>query len=178
MFLPVPLQDYFNGRATSSFTLAGSAYPPEWLPDGKQQIAIAGVPFLIPDWQPGAYNNIELFQQQIPLPEGLRICAVHVIGAAENGHYTERFLFRGKEGSANAWVSLTNWTTEEPQFGETLWRHTPHVVASGGRTLSLNGYLWIQRAELDRPGDYTSLLLQDNPFFHICSITLEGARRS
>lgn len=189
VFVPLDLQPLFNNDGISwdadlgdgDFDGEGGTYPAEDLPPSNTLVECQGIPFLFPDKEDGARNNVVLEGQRLEIPVG-RYRALHLLGAADSGSFAAWLEVEEETGGRERHrLGLSSWHGfEGPRFGE-----RPGIACSGFHSGDLGNthtdgrvrrqvWIWVQRLRLEEGRVIRALVFPDNPCLHVFAMTLEG----
>lgn len=188
-FCLVDLRDHYNNDGTTHPGSApsgdldgeGMAFPHEHLPPSDQVTALGGVPFLFPDRDSGAANNVCLAGQRVAVASGA-YSRLHVLGASEGGSFEEPLTLRYADGvSQELTLGLTDCRPHwgQARFGEEralvfdeMWfpPGDTHICKAPG----VCG-LWVQSLDVDPARRLVAIGLGDNRCMHVFAMTLRKA---
>lgn len=177
-FITIPLHPYFNADAISTnahrddgvFGLVTS-FPAEDFPQ-EPIVYLNDTPFLVPPTEDGSNNNIECYHEIIVI-EPDRYCRLHLLGACDNGSFVEVFQLVYGDGGKPYRVGLSNSLLKKPLYEEQVGLRFSHLHGSSGGEQEIQTRLWHQTVILDQTVDLNSIVLPDNPCYHIFAMTLE-----
>ncbi len=172
------LEEYFNADGISYdsnpqdglFSLS-ACYPAEELPESNSVVDIDNIPIKFPSKEDGDKNNIECYNQILPVQPGL-YKRLFVLGSCDNGNFEEKIELIYDRKVEVQKLYLSDWITEKP-FTEKLAFRCEHAHSRDGDICFYRANMWMQTVEVDCTCQLHKLNLPDNPCFHVFAITLE-----
>ncbi|MCX8052329.1 MAG: hypothetical protein N3B12_00845, partial [Armatimonadetes bacterium] len=156
--------DAVPGDDTSGVYPSGYQWNREPHPDGR-------ISFRYPDKLGSAKNAVNCTGQTITF-EPAKYVAVHILGASSSGSESGTLLLNYADGSSEALVSMSDWTTG-PKSGEWIGCVVRHLHSHGGDEPGKLGYLYHDVVYVDSARILTSVTLPKSPLMKIVAITLE-----
>lgn len=160
-----------DARGTADFDGHGWSFPAEQLPSGHRRIA--GLPFVFPDYAPGAKDFLAARGQTIALPR-TRCSVLYLIGAASGGAVDAKGRVVYADGGGTAVpVQFADWA-ETPRFGEAVAVETTHRHRAAGDS-GPRVRLFLQAIPCDPDRRATGLQLPDAPQLKLIAVTAQPA---
>ena len=136
-----------------------------------------GLPFLFPSKKDGASNNVALDGQRLKVPGGA-YHAIHLLGAATDGHQTARLrLVYDDDTEARAVLKLSDWCAL-PEHGERqaffMSRRRNYQFIQEVIMCSM----WVQTLRLEPAKRLKYIVFPQDPNMHIFAVTLDKAQQT
>ncbi|WP_339148462.1 hypothetical protein [Sutcliffiella sp. BMC8] len=171
------IEPYINNRGFTSIstvkegnlTLGNSSFPLEKFLHNNTYFH-KDVPFHFYSNSKG--DNIELMGQRIELPSIIRADSLHIIGNSSNGSFSDNILFiLNNNIILKKKINLTCLLETNSLFQNYIFKKFDYLHNMNGICYDESGTLWYEIVEFDRTLQFNEILLPDNPFMHIFSMT-------
>lgn len=152
----------------------GVPYPAEELPESNSVTWVSGRPFLFPQKEDGAFNNLVLSGQSVAL-DPVECTTLSLLCAGEGEDYVEdvQVLFTsGQELTVQ--VGFSDSENRYTNLGSLVAFQCSHSHISRADVWRPRT-MWLQNVTIDEPSSLQLLKFSVNPFAHIFAVTLQCA---
>jgi hypothetical protein len=154
----------------------GMTFPAQHLPSSNALAWLCDIPFLFPDKEDGALNNLALDGQRINTPGGC-YCRVHLLGCSDAGDQQEEVVLEYSDSTTNCLLGLSSCRTAwGARYGELSAVAFQEMHFRPGDSHCMNVEqacsLWIQTIAVDPHRGLLSLVMPMNITMHLFALTL------
>lgn len=167
----------FKRREEGELTVAGTSLPQENIKI-NELFHIHGIPFIL-NKNEHYQDNIETMNQKILLKNTFKIKKIYFLTNTCYGSYFQNITIGLINGDKiNKKIYSCDTILKQPEFRDVkLGLSFQYLHNHEGKNESMSGNIWIYELELEESSDLNYIQFEDNPMFHIFSITLEGVKK-
>ncbi|MEC1686930.1 hypothetical protein [Bacillus mojavensis] len=175
------IKPYFNNRGIAEkhvsyeegFSLGKGVYPEEYLPKVGGLFSVDQIDFKFPARNEKKFDNLAMDNQSIPFTSS-SIHSIYLLGASANGSFSEPVTVKRKGQEICVFkLKFSDFITKQMKFsGERLILECPVLRYANIDVDYYRPKIFLHTEKFQVPIQADEIVLGDNPFIHIFSITL------